>query len=141
MACCNGTDQIKEFNINLYWRAIPEIERKLSFKATGVDGKWNGEGSGSYEMGDEIKSCDRTEISGTQVLRVKLELKCTQTTTKTYIDGIMYITFAKSSFKARLKPKLLFCGNITPDLAVEWNVLFLGPLGMSRVTVSRQPPE
>lgn len=143
MSCCSGQNQTKHFDLTLLWRAEPHVERRLLFSADGVDGKWVGNGSANYDLGDPIYPCGHSPLRGDIIVRVKARLECTETPDKTYIGGVLQFTVGKSTFRGKLKPTELVCESGGPTSTAEWLMVWLGPLGSAilRAKGSVLPPE
>ena len=141
MSCCSGENQTKEFDVTLYWRSSPEIEHRLLFSISGVDGKWSGPGSADYDLSPVVYQCDHLDIKGSNViLRVNLDLICTEIPDKTYVHGTMQFSFGfpglLSTYHGKLLPTELNCKDGGPKASAEWLLLWLGPLGSCRMYLS-----
>lgn len=131
--CCSGQKQTKNFNVTLFWRIEPDIERRLKFSASGKNGKWSGNGSGQYNLGDPIYKCGVRSLKGIIVLRTKITLECMETD-RQYVGGILQFTLGKSTHRGQLKPVELICD--APNSSAEWPQLWLGPLGSATLQIT-----
>jgi hypothetical protein len=135
MACCSGVPQIATLKMSLYWRSQVDQERRMIFNATLADNKWNGEGSGSYDLSTMPLGCGECPVRGDAVtIRGKLELRCTESDPIRYMKGLLQMTLGKSRFQVRLKPVTMSC--VSTQVA-RWDLLFMRDLGVGRLIATR----